>query len=88
MPTKRTLELQPGDVVLVHHADARGYVLASGDWDEVEHVEPWMLTRGPYAGQQARNGRGNTGDPLYTVRTRGGALHARTADDIWNLKEN
>jgi len=58
MSTKTT-DLKPGDTVKVAEAlNGNAYTAT------VESVEPWMLTAGPNAGQQAKQGR----KPLFTVR--------------------
>ena len=70
--TKTTADLAAGDVLLYPARDAKGWVLPISD----EHpgtpvtvlgVTPWVLTAGKYAGQQARQGRGNTGALLFSI---------------------
>ena len=61
--TPTTLDLTPGTRVAVRPA-----LNAPGIEATVEAVEPWMLTAGPNAGTQARQGRGKNAPLLYTVK--------------------
>lgn len=57
-----TLALEPGERVAIPAT-----LNSSAKEARVASVEPWMLTRGTYAGQQSRQGRRNTGAPLWRV---------------------
>lgn len=71
--TKTTENLVPGDQVVYQTATTdKGLLLPlsaehPGEVITVLDVRPWMLTAGPYAGQQARDGRRNTGAALFEV---------------------
>lgn len=58
-----TLTLRPGMRVSVPAALNAPAIKAT-----VESVEPWILTAGPNAGTQARQGRGKTAPLLFTVK--------------------
>lgn len=94
--TKTTVDLVAGDVILYPARDAKGWVLPidaenPGTPVTVLGVTPWMLTAGKRAGQQARQGRGNTGAPLFNIdvtdedAARIGGLPAATLDREWTL---
>lgn len=72
--TKVTADLVPGDRIRYQTARTAKNILLPfsethpGEVITVLGVEPWILTAGPYAGQQAAPGRrGNTGAPLFHI---------------------
>jgi hypothetical protein len=63
MTTTKTLDLKRGmTVALPASLNAPAYR------GTVDAVEPWILTAGPKAGQQATGGRGKNAPKLWTVR--------------------
>lgn len=96
MSTKTTAELVPGDRIIFPDVNERRIVLPiseehPGTTITVQDVRPWMLTAGPYAGQQARRGRRNTGLPLFEIvlseadTTRLGGRPSATAEQAWQV---
>lgn len=79
--------LTPGTGVIIADLGPRGLWLPiteehPGTLEVVVAVEPWILTRGPKAGQQAMRGRA----PLLTVTMTSGRKYSCTADAaIWTL---
>ena len=89
---KRTDELTVGDVLLLPEVDSKNRVLPISDEHPgylatVTEVADWMLTAGPYAGQQARKGRRNTGEPLMRVTVEGWPQGnpVGTPGETWNV---
>lgn len=68
-----TLNLSEGDRI---HFPAT--LNSKAFYGTVISVEPWMLTAGPRAGEQARQGRGKNGPLLYTVHLAGVETYGET----------
>lgn len=93
--TKTTAELTIGDRVRWQTAtNGKGVELPlspahPGEVITVQGVRPWALTAGPYSGEQARDGRRNSGEPLFEIvisdrdAKRIGARPVTTADWQW-----
>ena len=75
----QTTELEPGTVV---HVPAT--LNSSAFSAMVESVEPWILTAGPNAGEQAKDGRGKNARPLFSVRL---VTVQRTAPSLRPMRE-
>lgn len=88
--TRTTSELVAGDRIRIQETDSRNYCIPfseahPGTVETVVSVEPWMLTGGNHAGEQARAGRGKNSPLLFTVKTDAGSLNAATLDRVWTL---
>ena len=93
--TKTTETLVPGDKVRWQTATTdKGILLPlseehPGEVITVLGVEPWILTAGPKAGQQARQGRAKNSPLLFKIAIsdedarRINARPAATADQAW-----
>lgn len=98
MTTKPTSSLTAGDTIVIPEVDRKSFIIPispqhPGYRATVLSVGPCMITAGPYAGQQARKGRRNTGEPLLlvTMQYEGpvpdthSTLHSATADEQWTM---
>lgn len=88
--TRATSELVAGDRIRVQETDSRNYLIPFSDAhpghvETVVSVEPWILTGGNHAGEQARAGRGKNSPLLFTVKTDAGTLNAATLTQVWTL---